>query len=1042
MKICAACGAALPEAARVCPTCAAPIEPEPAARERKLATILFADLVGSTELGGSLDPEYTRDLLDRFYDAMAAEIALGGGTVEKFIGDAVVAVFGAPTAQEDHAERALQVALWMQERLAELFGDRLALRIGVNSGEVVVGKPREGSSFGTGDPVNVAARLEQTARPGQVLVGERTALLVGGAFEFAESATIEAKGKPGGVVCRELVRMVAPRRPRGGRGLATAFVGRTRELSWLEEQLEHTVAERRPHLVTLVGEPGVGKTTLVREFQERLPDGTRFRLGRCLSYGRSVTYSPLAEVLRAEFGLRQEDAPDTVLSRLGEREMLALALGLDVAGELDPRAAAQRLQEEWVSLLSELAAERPFVLVVEDLHWAADPLVDLLRLVLVEVDGALLLVATTRPEGSDIGGGGEPLLLEPLGDEEAAELLNRVLAAPLDDDARKLVVRQAEGNPFFLEEMLAELIDRQLLERQNGGWVLRDGTSDLGIPDTVQAVLAARIDLLPPPAKEALQAAAVIGRSFSAAGLTALAGTAAEVRTLVERGFFRPTEPELVFKHALTRDVAYESLPKAGRAHLHASFAAWLEEEDAGDARAGSLAYHYAEAVNPEIAELAWRGHEEHAAQLRASALRWVRRAAELALGRFDLDDALALLHRAAELDPADAGLWHEIGRVNALKFDGDAMWPAMHRAIELTDDREKLAELYGELAFESSMRGGMWKTPLDPELVKAWLERTLELAAPGSRSRARALVTKSLCEDDAEFAEEAIAIGERLGDADLASYAYFARSNVAFSVFDYDVAYDWAMRRFSLVERLGDPDKLAHIHYYGATAALAVGRLGEAERLVRKHDEIASRLSPHHAVHALASSLFVKEALGHWDETRLLQARVEPAVAANAGAPCVLNPRTMLACAVACAELGLETEARRLEDEAAALGFGWNGIWLHAPRVHLALLRNDLELVGSLLDESGAMWPQAADSGLYGGMTRLDALVALGREEEADTEATRLAQPGTYLEPFALRTLWLVRGDPALVARAIERFETMGLDRHAARTRELAARA
>ena len=198
--------------------------------ERKLATILFADLVGSTELGASLDPEYARDLLDRFYDAMEAEIALGGGTVEKFIGDAVVAVFGAPAAQEDHAERALQVALWMQERLQELFRGGLSLRIGVNSGEVAVGRPREGSSFATGDAVNVAARLEQAAEPGHVLVGERTASLVGGAFELGEPRTVEAKGKEGGVACRELRRMRAPRQPRGGHGLEARFVGRKREL--------------------------------------------------------------------------------------------------------------------------------------------------------------------------------------------------------------------------------------------------------------------------------------------------------------------------------------------------------------------------------------------------------------------------------------------------------------------------------------------------------------------------------------------------------------------------------------------------------------------------------------------------------------------------------------------------------------------------------------------------------------------------------------------------------------------------------------------
>ncbi len=443
-----------------------------------------------------------------------------------------------------------------------------------------------------------------------------------------------------------------------------------------------------------------------------------------------MTYSPLADVLRAELGLRQEDSADTVLARLGEREILALTLGLDVAGELDPRAAGQRLQEEWVSLLSELAAERPFVLVVEDLHWAADPLVDLLRLVLAEVKGPMLLLATRRPEGSDLESGGEPFLLQPLGEEDAGQLLDHVLGAPLDDAARELVIRQAEGNPFFLEELLAELVDRQLLERRNGGWALRDGTRDFGIPDTVQAVLAARIDLLPPPAKEALQAAAVIGRSFSAAGLAALVGTAADVRTLVERGFFRPTEPELVFKHALTRDVAYESLPRASRAHLHASFAAWLEAEGAGDAGAGSLAYHYAEAVNPEIAELAWRGQEQYVEQLRTSALRWLRRAAELAVGRFDIDDALALLGKSVELDPNDAELWRAIGHANALKFDGEAFWAATLKAVELTSEPTTLGDLYAELAFESSMRGAVWKRPPDHELVEGWLERALELAA------------------------------------------------------------------------------------------------------------------------------------------------------------------------------------------------------------------------------------------------------------------------------------------------------------------------
>ena len=213
-----------------------------------------------------------------------------------------------------------------------------------------------------------------------------------------------------------------------------------------------------------------------------------------------------------------------------------------------------------------------------------------------------------------------------------------------------------------------------------------------------------------------------IGRSFSTLALASLVGSAAEVRTLVERGFIRPTEPELVFKHALSREVAYGSLPKAERARLHATYAVWLEEQDAGDARAGTLAYHYAEAVNPEVAELAWRDRDDEAEHLRAKALHWLRRAADLALGRFDIGDALALLHRAAELAPGDGGIWHEIGKVNALKFDGEAYWEAMLRAVDLTSEPESLAELYGELGFETTMRGAMWKRSPDDELVLGWI--------------------------------------------------------------------------------------------------------------------------------------------------------------------------------------------------------------------------------------------------------------------------------------------------------------------------------
>jgi class 3 adenylate cyclase len=995
--------------------------------ERKLATILFADLVGSTALGGELDPEHARDLLERFYDAMEAEIALGGGTVEKFIGDAVVAVFGAPSAQEDHAERALQTALWMLERLRAIFGDRLALRIGVNSGEVVVGRPREGSSFATGDAVNVAARLEQAAAAGQVLVGERTAALVGDAFDLGEPHTVAAKGKAGGVTARELRGMLAPRRPRGGHGLATTFVGRTRELAWLQ-QLAST---DEPRFAVLVGEPGLGKTTLVRELRERLPAETAFRLGRCLSYGRSVTYSPLADVLRQELDLREEDP---ALERLAGREILGLTLGLDVAGGLEPRAAALALQDAWVSLVSELGGRGPAVVVLEDLHWAAAPLLELLARVLAEATGPVLILGTTRPDRDGLPAG-ETLILEPLGDDDAAELIDCALGAPLDLAGRDLVVRHAEGNPFFLEELLFDLLDRALLARRADGWAL--DAAAISIPDSIRGVLAARIDLLSPSAKDALQAASVIGRSFSAAGLAALAGSAGDVRTLVERGFVRATEPELVFKHALTRDVAYGSLPKAERARRHAAYAEWLEDADGREERAGTLAYHYAEAVKPEIADLAWRDREEDVARLRASALRWLRRAADVAIARFDLDDALGLLERAAELTPSDPELWHAIGRVNALKFDGEAFWKAMQNAIELSSDAQVLGELYSELVFETTLRGAMWKVFPSDELVLGWITHAFELAPPDTSPYAYALIGKATREDDVSAADHALAIAERLDDVYLLSFALDAQWSLAQFFGDVATASEWAKRRLELAPRLNDPDHLALIQWSSATAELAVGHLDDALSHARRHEAIAARLTPHHEVHALGNLLVFDEAVGRWDRLHDRTEWTERAVAANSDTPCAHNARCLLACAVACAALGLNDEASRLEAAEAALGFeGYDG-FLDVARARLAMIRRDLDRLEALL-EGAEKWHWHIWTYVHGVAARLDAFVALGRAAEAAEDAERHAVPGTYLEPFALRTLGVARGDAALVAQAQERFHALGLDWYAAQTREL----
>jgi class 3 adenylate cyclase len=779
---------------------------EPAPRdERKLATVLFADLVGSTARASDRDPERVRATLDRFYEAMAAEIESAGGTVEKFAGDAVMAAFGAPAALEDHAERALHAALAMQRRLKETFGDELALRIGVNTGEVVYGRPRQGSSFVSGDAVNVAARLEQAAAAGEILVGERTISAVRGAFELRETRTVEAKGKAEGVACRRLVRALSLMRPRGVSGLNSAFVGRRRELEVLEAAYTEAAADDSPRLVMILGDAGVGKTRLVRELwawlaaQEPQP---LQRTGRCLPYGQ-IAYWALGEVLKEQLGILDGDSPESVRDRLGGREILGLALGLDVAGDLHPLIARDRFQDAWVELLTELTEERPAAVLLEDLHWAEEPLLELLEHLLARVRGPLLLLATARPEFSDTRpgfgrGAEETVTLEPLEVEAAEELIARLLGADPPELLRD-VVAEAEGNPFFVEEVLGSLIDQGLLERRNGSWTMRELPSGFLVPDTVQAVVAARIDLLEPAEKEALQAASVIGRVFWSGPVYELCpGTEPDLRLLEERDFIRlrlgssiEGEREYAIKHAVTREVAYASIPKARRAHLHAALADWLERFGGGrDELAPILAHHLAEAVRPEDADLAWAGEEEELKRVREKAIEWLGRAAELAIGRYELDEGISFLRTALELGPdrpGESSLWHEIGHAHALKYDGDPFWAAMQRAIELCDDPVTAADMYSDLARETVIRVGMWRKAPAPERIEEWIERALDLAPAEGPTRAKALIARALWGGTAADAVKASAVAEQTGDPDLRLSALTVRSSVAFRERDYE---------------------------------------------------------------------------------------------------------------------------------------------------------------------------------------------------------------------------------------------------------------
>ena len=1051
--VCARCGGGLVADARFCPACAAPVEVAvSAAEERKLVTVLFADLVGSTELAGAQDPERTRGMLDRFYDAMAGEVERVGGTVEKFVGDAVVAAFGAPAAHEDHAERALHAALAMQYRLVELFGDRLTLRIGVNTGDVVVGRPREGSSFVTGDAVNVGARLEQAAAPGEILVGERTVLLARGAFEFAAPAMIEVKGKSEGIACRRLVGTLSLMRPRGVGGLRPAFVGREAELAQLQMAYGEVAGGGGPRLVTIVGDAGVGKTRLVRELWEWL--ATRGspplrRTGRCMSYGQGITYWPLREVLKEHFGILESDSPQVIAERLGGHPFLGLTMGLAPPEELHPLVARERLHDSWAEFLRELVTNAPVVLLIEDVHWAEDDLCELLEALLGQVDGPVLMLATARPEllGRRPGFGGRHrsfrLDLEALPPLSASRLLDELLGIELPDSLREVVVARAEGNPLFLEEIVSALIDMDVLERLDGEWAIGELPADFQVPDSVTAVLAARIDLLPAEEKAALQAAAVIGRIFWTGPVYELVGGSPDFGLLEKRDFVRRRagssiagEREYAIKHALTREVAYASLPKARRAQLHAAFAEWLERSaERNDEHAALLAHHYLEAVQPDDVDLAWAGRDEQLVELRTRAVIWASRAAAAAVGRYEIDEGLSLLHRAVSLEPdprRQAELWQEIGHANALKFDGPPFREAMEKAVELGGDP---AELYTELALQAVRRSGMWVRRPDPELIDGWVEHARELSPEGSPTYPWALAALTLRTSDEETAHELKSVAEQVGDPELRSHALAALTQVAWRAGDLDRASAAIKERLEVLAGISAPDDRHFALMQAIEVDLAQGRLSAAARASSQLAEEVEGLTVHHRVHGVHMRLRVEVLAGRWSAVRSLSSWAAQAVDANATTPCTANSTVLLYCALATAHHGDFAEAlslqRRAEEWEAGKESDSLKLWLALACNDLAGLRQLVDLLAPL-----AFMPFEFDRSA----ALLDALVGLGDRAQIESVAPNALRPGTYLEPYALRALGFARADRSLLSEAATRFDEMELDRLAGETRKLLA--
>ncbi len=636
MSACPSCGHENPDGKRFCGDCGAPLLVAAELREqRKTVTVLFCDVVGSTALGESTDPEAMRLLLARYFERMRAIVERHGGTVEKFIGDAVMAVFGVPLLHEDDALRAVRAAVEMQDVLPGLGVEG---RIGVNTGEVVAGTAER---LVTGDAVNVAARLQQAAAPGEVLLGAETRELVRDAVTVEELAPLQLKGKQERVAAFRLLA-VDPDAPGVARHLDAAMVGRERELRLLQGALEGSVARQGCVLFTLLGVAGVGKSRLVREFL--VGADAQVVEGRCLSYGEGITYFPVVEVVKRLGGADER--------LLAESPGAAAAIGA-LLGEQAATTTAGEIAWAVRKLLEGSARERPLVVVFDDIHWGEPAFLDLVEhLADLSREAPILLLCMARPELLDRrpGWGGGKLnattvLLEPLDTGETEELIGRLLGGErIEPGLAERIQAAAEGNPLFLEEMLA-------LVRDSGG-------GELVVPASIRALLAARLDQLALGERSVLDRGSVEGQIFHAAAVVALALEPApverELAALVRKDLVRPDRAQLQiseayrFRHLLIRDAAYDALPKASRTELHERLADWLAEHGADLVERDEIVgYHLEQAhrYREELGDLddATRALGERAADRLALAGR-------RATARGDYAAAANLLERALSL--------------------------------------------------------------------------------------------------------------------------------------------------------------------------------------------------------------------------------------------------------------------------------------------------------------------------------------------------------------------------------------------------------
>jgi len=942
MVTCPACAGENADDARFCSQCGRLLAAADAVAksERRLVTVLFADITGSTPLGEALDPEDLTDVLGAFATAMREEIEAEGGTVEKFIGDAVMAAFGVPVAHEDDASRALRSALRMRHRLGELnvelydrFGVRLELRMGVNTGDVVTSpdaSPERGMV--TGDAVNAAARLEQAARPGQILVAERTARSARG-FRFGEVGALDLRGKSRLVATVELLDGevgTLPQMPeRGVPGLQAPMVGRDEELDLLRSIFGRLASSGRAQLVTIYGDPGIGKSRLTREllaWAEAQVEGITVLKGRCLPYGEAITYWPLAEVLKSYTGVLDSDSPEAALAKiaaLGEdvlaavpdparsAAVLAFTFGLEDSrfglAALSPRQVRLETHEAWRAFFTGLTAERPAIVVIEDIHWADDPLLDLLEELADRVAGPLLFVSPSRPDLAQrrTGWGGgkrnfSSIFLEPLSHADATTLVEVLLAVDdLPAGTRESILARADGNPLFLEEIIRHLIDEGRIVRDGGRWRATEDVGEIVIPDTVQAVLAARIDLLPPVERRALLSASVVGRVFWSGSVARLLGDGnghaeealgrLEDRELVlsQLGSRIAGEREFLFKHVLTRDVAYGTLARRDRALAHADVAAWIELA-AGERQrefADLLAHHLGLAYEGSVADPA--ASADRREQLRLRFFEAALAASAEAQSRMLLDKANTFGEAALDVavDAHERSLALEALGLSALReYRGDDSWRYFSQAVDerIAGGRgagESLAMLCARAVESPTRWPASMVSPPTQEEVARYVEIGLEYAAAEGEARVRLLLARSMwvfafgregfSEEDAEVSrragEEAFALAETLGRDDLASAALDGVQSIEFIVGLHGLTWPVIERRLAIVERLTDPWEIGDALQTAADTALAVGRYEDASRWASEGFERA-RGGPDVWRAGLAWRAIARFRLGQWD--------------------------------------------------------------------------------------------------------------------------------------------------------------------------------